>query len=88
MANFETPAQLTLRKSKEKRIAHYLNAKDGFHINEELDTYPYGQPRKELGAAAMYQALKKKGSKAARFFRKEAIAETTHQTEEMEVVVG
>lgn len=86
MSNFENPSQLTVRKSREKRIEDYHKSGDSNHANMELDLWPYGKERKPLGVVALYQTLKRKGSKAARFFEKEAIAEASQDTTEIPAV--
>ncbi len=78
----ETPNNYTLRLAKEKRITDFQNRGDAFHADEELDTYRYGAARPDLAASAFYLYLRRKGSKAARFFEKGAIAEASQETTE------
>lgn len=82
----ETPNQVTLRKAKEKRIVEAQNEGYALTVDMELDTYRYGEARKDLGVVAMYQYLKRKGSKAARFFEREAIEEASQKTDEIPVI--
>lgn len=82
----ETPGNKVVRLGIEKKIVAYNNAGDMAHVDMGLDKYPHGKERKPLGVVAMYQALKQKGSGAARFFEKEALEITDQETGEIPVV--
>ncbi len=82
----ETAFEIATRKSIEADIVDSANKHDSDQVNAKLDIHPYGRERPLLGAVAMWQALKTKGSKAARFFEKEALAILAHPTEEIPIV--
>jgi hypothetical protein len=82
----ETAFEIATRGTIERDIVDSQNKGDGNQVNAKLDIFPYGKPRKELGVVALYQTLERKGSKAARFFEKEAIAEASQETDEIPVV--
>lgn len=48
MNNFETPAQKTIRLSKEKKILDYHTSGDSNQSDRELDTYKYGALRSDI----------------------------------------
>lgn len=82
----ETAFQIATRKTIETDIVDSANKHDSDQVNAKLDIHPYGRERPLLGAVAMWQALKSKGSKAARFFEKEALDILAQPTEEIPVV--
>ncbi len=82
----ETAFQIATRKTIEADITDSQNKHDSDQVNAKLDIHPYGRERPLLGAVAMWQYLKDKGSKAARFFEKDALAALAQPTEEIPVV--
>lgn len=82
----ETPGNKTIRLTKEKKIFDYNKGGDGNKSDAELDTYRYGQARSDLSSSAMFLLLKRKGSKAARFFEAQAVIESNQETGEIPIV--
>lgn len=86
MDNREAPGAKTVRLGIEKKIVDYNNAGDGVQVDRGLDHWPHGKERPELSAAAMYDYLVVKKSLVARFFKVQALAETSQDTTEFEAV--
>ncbi len=82
----ETAFEIATRLGIERDITDSNNKKDGNQVDAKLDIYAYGRERPMLGIVAMYQALKRKGSPAARFFERQAIALASQPTEEIPIV--
>jgi hypothetical protein len=82
----ETAFELAVRQGIERDIVDSNNKHDGDQVNAKLEIYPYGKERPMMGVVACWQALKRKGSSAARFLEKQAIAEATQPTEEIAIV--
>lgn len=82
----ETAFETAVRKGIETDIVDSANKHDGDQVNAKLDIYAYGRERPLLGAVAMWQYLKAKGSPAARFFEKEALRVLSQPTEEIPIV--
>lgn len=82
----ETGFEIATRKTIEADIVDSHNKHDSDQVNAKLDIHPYGRERPLLGVVAMWQYLEAKGSKAARFFEKEALAILAQPTEEIPVV--
>ncbi len=77
----ESAFQAGTRASIERDIEDSFGKGDMNQVDAKLDIHPYGREREPLGVVACYQLLKQKGSKAARFFEREATAEAREPNE-------
>ncbi len=82
----ETAFQIATRKTIEADITDSHNKHDSDQVNAKLDIWAYGRQRPMLGVVAMWQALKAKGSPAARHFEKKALTILSQPTEEIPIV--